>query len=117
MGRILFQLGNFEDSLINFQKVLQFNPDNADAWNNLGLVYESQNKFPDALVAFRKSLSLNPFHEETNLNIAELQYLMYKSSPERIKISDIVRRLHYILSLNPHNQNVTKLLSRIEKEN
>lgn len=115
MGRINFQLGNYSASLEQFQNVLQLDPDNADAWNNMGLIHEAKNDYLEAVAAYRKSLVLNPFHEDTNLNLANIQFLIYQTSPDSIKINDIIRRLHFVHSLNPHNQKVEKLLSRIEK--
>ena len=115
MGRISFQLGNYEASLNQFNDVLELDPNNADAWNNVGLVHEAGKNYSEAIASYRKSLSLNPFHEETNFNIANLQYLLYRDSCGDIKVSDIIRRLNFILSLNPHNQKVYRLLSKIEK--
>jgi tetratricopeptide (TPR) repeat protein len=115
MGRISFQLGNYEASLNQFNDVLELDPNNADAWNNVGLVHEAGKNYSEAIASYRKSLSLNPFHEETNFNIANLQYLLYRDSCGDIKVSDIIRRLNFILSLNPHNQKVNRLLSKIEK--
>jgi hypothetical protein len=66
-------------------------------------------------VFYRKSLSVNLFYEETNVNLANIQYFLYLSTPERIKIDNIVRRLHFVLSLNPHNKKVQKLLDKIQK--
>jgi tetratricopeptide (TPR) repeat protein len=115
LGRIYFQFGNYADALKNFQHVLELDPENADAWNNLGSVYETTNKLTEALSAYNKSLAINPFHEETNVNLANIEYLLYLSDPESIKIDDILRRLHFVLSLNPHNKKVQKLLDKIQK--
>ena len=115
LGRIYFQLGNYADALKNFQRVLELDPENADALNNLGSVYETTDNLTEALSAYSKSLAVNPFHEETNVNLANIQYLLYLSDPDHIKIDDILRRLHFVLSLNPHNKKVQKLLDQIQK--
>jgi tetratricopeptide (TPR) repeat protein len=115
LGRIYFQFGNYNEALKYFKHVLELDPENADAWNNLGSVYETINNLTEALSAYNKSLAVNPFHEETNVNIANIQYLLYLSDPESAKIDDILRRLHFVLSLNPHNKKVQKLLERIQK--
>ena len=98
----------------NFQHVLELDPENADAWNNLGSVYETINNLTEAFSAYRKSIAINPFHEETNVNLASIQYLLYLSNPESIKLNDIVRRLQFVLSLNPNNKKVQNLLDKIQ---
>jgi tetratricopeptide (TPR) repeat protein len=113
LGRIYFQFVEYANALRNFQNVLELDPENADAWNNLGSVYETTNNITEAIYAYRKSLAVNPFHEETHVNLANIQYLLYLSHPDRVKIDDIIRRLHFVLSLNPNNKKVQKLLAKI----
>ena len=116
MGRINFQLGNYSASMNLFKMFwngIRIMPTLGIIWD---LVHEINNDYPDAIAAYRKSLALNPFHEDTNFNLANLQYIIYKVSPDTIKVNDIIRRLHFVLSLNPHNQKVGKLLSRIQQD-
>jgi len=106
-------LGDYDNALNLFDKSLRYDPQNADAWNNLGSVFEGLQDFPKAVDAYRKALEINPFHEDTNYNLSNIQFLIYKNHPEKVDLSDTVRRLQFVLSLNPKNSRITKLLEGI----
>ena len=114
LGRIYCQLGNYREAVEKFERVLQLDPRYADAWNNLGSVYELQKDYSKAIEAYRNALIINPFHEDTNVNLSYIQYLILKLHPDKINKSDVIRRLHFVRSLNPHNTKVDKLLNLIE---
>ena len=53
------------------QKIAE-NPDNAEAYANLGAVYQRQNNFTAALQQYEKAESLNPSNVNTRLNLGTL---------------------------------------------
>ncbi len=63
-----------------FKQVLTFDPNHAEAWNNLGSIYEVMEKYEEAITAYQKSLSLNPFQEEANVNLAQSRYDIVQKS-------------------------------------
>jgi tetratricopeptide (TPR) repeat protein len=98
---------------MNFQTVLELEPENADAWNDLGSVYEITNNATEAISTYGRALEVDPFHEETNFNLANIQYSLYLSYPQSIDINDIIQRLNFVLARNPNNKKVRKLLNEI----
>ena len=114
MGRIYFQDGDYAKALESFQNVLKLEPKNTDAWNDLGSVYEITNNVIQAISTYRKALSVDPFNEETNFNLANAHFSLFLSNPNIVNIEDIIRRLNFILSRNPHNKKVRELFNKIK---
>jgi tetratricopeptide (TPR) repeat protein len=114
LGRIHFQYGDYAEALKSFQHVLKLQPENTDAWNDLGSVYEITNNVIQAISTYRKALGIDPFHEETNFNLANAHFSLFLSSPNIVNIEDIIKRLNFILSRNPHNKKVQELLNKIK---
>src|SRR3546814_18929269 len=44
-------------------------PNNADAWSNLGLAYHQLKQYPNAIAAYRQALELDPDHANTLVNL------------------------------------------------
>ena len=55
----------------------------------------------------------NVFQEEANINLAHIQYLQYYSNPDNSKKEEIIRRLNFVLSINPQNKNAKTLLEEL----
>lgn len=56
LGLVLAQQNRFDEALAQFSKALP----RADAYYNLGLMYQSKRKLPEAANAFKTALELNP---------------------------------------------------------
>ncbi|RYG97481.1 MAG: tetratricopeptide repeat protein [Alphaproteobacteria bacterium] len=54
---------------LSYTKVIELDPLNQLAWNNLGLALSSQKKLQDALIAFEKAVSINPNYPQAWENI------------------------------------------------
>ncbi len=76
------------------QKIAE-NPDNAEAYANLGAVYQRQNNFTAALQQYEKAESLNPSNVNTRLNLGTL-YQAQKEYDTAIAAYDT------ILDVNPN---------------
>ncbi|HBE45604.1 MAG TPA: hypothetical protein DDW17_09250 [Deltaproteobacteria bacterium] len=74
--------------------------------------------YNDATSAYKIALSLNPYHEQANFNLAHLDYIRDSAKPygrdEKLKKEEIIRRLHFILSINPKNKKAQQLLQKVE---
>ena len=57
-GMRAIQLGLYDEALADFQRVLQLNPQNAEAYCELGAVYRLKEKTDDALEAYLHALEL-----------------------------------------------------------
>ena len=71
-------------------------PENTDALNDLGSVYEITNNVIQAISAYRKALKINPLNEETNYNLANAYFSVFLSNPKIVNIEDIVERLQFV---------------------
>jgi len=60
---------NFQDALIQHQKLVKNFPLNLDAWVNLGMTYLHLNRDAEAVKAFEECLKVNPSHKEALVNI------------------------------------------------
>ncbi|HUU43115.1 MAG TPA: tetratricopeptide repeat protein, partial [Planctomycetota bacterium] len=63
-GYTLLQQNKLDDAAVQFHAVLRIDPKNADAHNNLGLVYRLQGKHDLALEHYRKVIELLPHEPE-----------------------------------------------------
>ena len=67
LGAAAAQIGNLDQAILAFQKVILLKPNYADAYNNLGNVLKDQAKYDFATEAYDKALSLHPnFAEALN---------------------------------------------------
>jgi len=69
LGTAHLQLGNFGASMPYFQRLLDYWPDNAHVWSNLGCAYRSIHQLPEARAALMKSLMFEE-RAETLSNLA-----------------------------------------------
>ena len=99
-----------------FIRVLGLNPYDAKVWNNLGYTYEEIGKHKEAASAYQKALSLDSFQEEAHFNLARIEYLQNQSSLDDIEKEEIIRRLHYVMSVNPRHTQAGQLLKKLETQ-
>ena len=43
-----------------FEEVVEINPNNSDAWGNIGILFRMAKKYDKALSYLRKALEINP---------------------------------------------------------
>jgi tetratricopeptide (TPR) repeat protein len=108
-------LGDYKKATGFFERVLAIDPNNAEAWNNMGSIYDITEQYDEALNAYQKSIALNPFHEEANINLALIQYKQYRLKPDSVKRDEIILRLNFILSINPQQKRAQNLLQEVIK--
>lgn len=61
-------LGSFKNIAKLWKGKVELEPENAEAWNNLGAILYKQNKYEDALISFNTSIKLNKNYSETWYN-------------------------------------------------
>lgn len=61
---------DFETAIPLYEKALEINPKDADAWKDLGVIYGQSNQFELALQAFQKVVKINPNDVQAMFNIA-----------------------------------------------
>lgn len=70
------------------ERVVQAEPQNADAWNYLGFAQRKQGNFEDSLISYEKALAINPEHIGANEYLGELylQTKMPEKAEERLAV-------------------------------
>ena len=114
MGNLHAQHGEYDDAIACFTWVLKLNDTNAEAYNNLGSVYEGMGKYDDAIQMYKKSVALKSAQEEAHYNLARLEYALSNEQPDDAKRKEITDRLQFVLSIHPKSTKVRQLLEKIE---
>lgn len=77
---------DYQDAVTEFKKAIEYAPEWADAWYNLGVAQEKTGGYQDAIEGFNKYLKLNPNaadSSEVEARIFKLEYRQEKT--QRIK--------------------------------
>ncbi len=86
---------DLKNAEIQYKKVLDINPNNLSACNNLGIIFTNLNNMKDAEKYYLKAIKINPNYADANYNIAGL----YKSTG---KIHDSIRYYKKTILINPN---------------
>lgn len=88
--------GNTVKAIEEYGRVLELDPDNAEAHNNLGVIYKEQNNLDKAEMHFTHVISLNPAMDEAHNNLGLIYYL---KGNQRGAVSEFRKAIE----LNPDN--------------
>ena len=69
LGAANMGLGNTDETIINYQKVLQIKPEHTDAYNNLGMVFYELGKFSEAVKLYQKAVKIEPGFADAHYNL------------------------------------------------
>jgi tetratricopeptide (TPR) repeat protein/transglutaminase-like putative cysteine protease len=73
--------GNHAQAATLLKRVVELEPKDRTAWNNLGLAYLGLRQVDSAIDAFKKQLEINPYHEQANTNLGR-SYLQLRKYAE-----------------------------------
>lgn len=59
LAKFYFMNSRYDEAIDEFKKVLAANPGNAEAYYNLGLIYENKNKIDEARSMYEKALAID----------------------------------------------------------
>lgn len=59
MGRVMFELGHYEDAISNFENVIEYKEDNEFLYYYLAQAYESNNEIDKAISNYLKATTVN----------------------------------------------------------
>jgi tetratricopeptide (TPR) repeat protein len=96
LGFVGFSTRNDSLALVNFRKVTELNPGNADAWYYVGTIYFRLEQNDSAAKALEKSIEINP----RNVDFLGALALTYDSMK---KYADSDRTYEQAMKLDPHN--------------
>ena len=66
------QSGDGEGALDGFSRAVKADPQNAQAWSNLGVIQQQMGRFPAALEAYKKSTKANPKNAQNFFNTGKV---------------------------------------------
>ena len=72
LGASAAEIGMADQAIIALKKVISIKPDYADAYDNIGVVFQSQGKLVDAINNYKKSILLNSSNANPYYNMANI---------------------------------------------
>lgn len=105
-GQKLCLKGQCEESLKYFKQAIEESPEYADAYYNIGIIYENTNRLNKAIDSYKEALRLKKDHEEANeaLVLAFVKLKQFVTAKEQ---------LESFIEKNPENASGYILLSKI----
>jgi Tfp pilus assembly protein PilF len=103
------RIGNFEESLLHWRAVLDHDPLNEEARNNLGLLYRDKGLLADAAKELQRAIAINPRYALAHNNLGVV-YLSQK------KLDAANAEFRQVLALEPRNVEAYVNLGISEKE-
>jgi tetratricopeptide (TPR) repeat protein len=92
-GRAFIAKRDFSRAILEFRNAVKLNPDDADAYYDLGTAFAGAQDVNSALAAYKKATEVNPKHLQAQLKLAQLLVL----SDERNLLLDAQDRLRMVL--------------------
>jgi tetratricopeptide (TPR) repeat protein len=92
-------IGNIEEAILSDQKAIALNPNNAEAYNNLGAKLNEAGRFQEAIEQFNKALNINPYLNTAYNNLGNA----YASIGRYSKAIEMFKKA---LELNPDSADV-----------
>lgn len=72
LGTLQLQRGDLDQSITNFLRVTQLQPELPDVHNNLGVAYHAAGKWQESGQSFEQALRINPHYERAYFNLGSL---------------------------------------------
>ena len=72
LGVSAAQTGLADQAIVALKKVISMKPDFAEAYDNIGIVFQGQGKLDEAINSYKKSISLNPNYSNPYYNMANV---------------------------------------------
>lgn len=91
-GREHMDKGLLEEAALEFQYVLDLNPNYADVRNNLGIVYGQMNEYEKAIEQFATALDINQDYVAARLNLAIAYDLTGDSKAAHEQFHEVLKR-------------------------
>jgi len=95
-GVDLYHQRDYAKAIQAYQKVIEIDPGYAEAYNNLGIIYQEAGDFDRALSTYQKAVEINPRYEKALNNLGVLLYL-------KGRYEESVRAFQKALTLNANN--------------
>ena len=93
LGVVLFQKGDVDEAIVQYQKALEIHPGYADAHNNFGNALFQQGKVEDAMAEYQKALQINP-------NLAKAYYNRGAALFQQDKVDEAIVQYRKAVQIN-----------------
>ena len=77
------KMGLWNEAMMRWKRIIEMDPDNAQAHNNLGVAYESTGELEAAMVEYKKAIELEPGNK-----IYKSNYSKFRQNYERVNQKD-----------------------------
>ena len=98
-GNELLANSKYEEAIIYFQKVVDLNPEDDRAYNNIGLAFNNMGKYEEAIRNYQKAIDLNPKNDGVFNNLGN-------ALDEMGKYEEAIENYQKAVDLNPKNDTV-----------
>ena len=105
-GKLEAALGMLPEAEEHLSKALQLRYQDADTWNELGMVFQSKGQVEEAVRAYTNSINLAPLDVPPRLNLADLYMSVGKAAEAEALLADI-------LAKRPAYGSVRRMLAKI----
>ena len=95
-GVDLYHQRDYAKAIQAYQKVIEIDPRYAEAYNNLGIIYQEAGDFDRALSTYQKAIEINPKYEKALNNLGVLLYL-------KGRYEESIHAFQKALALNANN--------------
>lgn len=95
------------DALQNFEKAIQLDPKQPDAYTNLSLVYYELNRGDEAISVLKQAIKLDPENPERYLKLADMYYRL-SMHREAVEYFEDIFEKNYVLKKHFKNDNKLK---------
>jgi tetratricopeptide (TPR) repeat protein len=102
LGVIAFRMGDTLGARKWYEASLETDDNNADAWNNLGTVYEALNDTAGALHAYLQALALRPSAPDPRHNLAGIHFRQGIAALKQGQDSLAIHHLETCIGLEPN---------------
>jgi len=99
LGNILFQKGQVDEAMAQYQEALEINPNLAVAHNNLGGALFQKGNLEEAMAQFQKALEINPNYADAYKNLGNALF-------QKGQVNDAMTQYLKALEINPNYADV-----------
>jgi tetratricopeptide (TPR) repeat protein len=78
LGEIQLEKQDWQNTINTFSKVIELDPFNPDAWENIGQCYANLGNLQEASIAYEKSIQLGPYNAQAWIDLGILYEKMAK---------------------------------------
>jgi Flp pilus assembly protein TadD len=95
LGAALFQKGQLDEAVAQYQKALKINPNYAEAHSNLGAALFQKGQLDEAVAQYQKALKINPNYVEAHSNLGVALF-------QKGQLDEGIAQIQKALEINPN---------------